>query len=209
MRIRHDIVNIYALGCTRETCQPRVWQRTLQAATPPTMSLCLIKVCTFSSCYQEPGEKRCYQEPGKAATHFSAQHRHRTEGTDSPYETVGPRLPPDFSQVTCPARTVAARVLPSRCSITAFQGTRLKPLPSSSIAKRPLASITLRTVDAADALAVTDCMGLQAGFSGAMILPHVKITELLLEVDEWTGFNPALRASEIGGDPGQRPRTCC
>nr|WP_250144768.1 Tn3 family transposase [Escherichia coli] len=40
----------------------------------------------------------------------------------------------------------------------------------------------------------------------AMVLPHVKITELLLEVDEWTGFHPALHALEIGrSGQGQEP----
>jgi hypothetical protein len=39
----------------------------------------------------------------------------------------------------------------------------------------------------------------------AMIL-HVKITELLLEVDEWTGFT-ALRPPEVRR-PGQG-QTCC
>lgn len=41
-------------------------------------------------------------------------------------------------------RMIAVIVFPNRCSITGFQGTRLKPMPSSSMAKRPLASCTLR-----------------------------------------------------------------
>lgn len=41
-------------------------------------------------------------------------------------------------------RATAIKVCPSRCSITGFHGTRLNPMPSSSIAKHPLASCTLR-----------------------------------------------------------------
>jgi hypothetical protein len=40
----------------------------------------------------------------------------------------------------------------------------------------------------------------------AMILPHVKITELLLEVDEWTGFT---RTSHLKSATWPRTRTCC
>jgi hypothetical protein len=41
----------------------------------------------------------------------------------------------------------------------------------------------------------------------AMILPHVKITELLLEVDEWTGFTrhfAHLKSGDLAKD-----KTCC
>lgn len=39
----------------------------------------------------------------------------------------------------------------------------------------------------------------------AMILPHVKITELLLEVDEWTGFTRHFAHLKSGDWPGQKP----
>ena len=41
----------------------------------------------------------------------------------------------------------------------------------------------------------------------AMILPHVKITELLLEVDEWTGFTrhfTHLKSGDLAKD-----KICC
>ncbi|WP_446443404.1 hypothetical protein [Pseudocitrobacter faecalis] len=41
----------------------------------------------------------------------------------------------------------------------------------------------------------------------AMILPHVKITELLLEVDEWTGFTRHFAHLKSGDPP--RTKTCC
>ncbi|EED41762.1 transcriptional regulator, MarR family [Enterocytozoon bieneusi H348] len=39
-----------------------------------------------------------------------------------------------ISHEAAPLRIVAAICCPSRCSITGFQGTRLNPLPSSSMA---------------------------------------------------------------------------
>lgn len=59
------------------------------------------------------------------------------------YAIEGPRRRP-ISHATPVPRGVAANICPSRCSITGFQGTKLNSLPSSSIAKRPLASCTLR-----------------------------------------------------------------
>ena len=47
-------------------------------------------------------------------------------------------------QVTDEPRTMAEICLPSRCSISGRQGTRLKPMPSSSMAKRLLTSCRLR-----------------------------------------------------------------
>lgn len=44
-----------------------------------------------------------------------------------------PRWRPTSHDTPLP-RTVAASCCPSRCSITDFQGTRLNPMPSSSIA---------------------------------------------------------------------------
>ena len=41
----------------------------------------------------------------------------------------------------------------------------------------------------------------------AMILPHIKITELLMEVDEWTGFTRHFTHLKSGDLP--RTRTCC
>lgn len=55
------------------------------------------------------------------------------------HATFGPRDRPN-SHDTPPPRTTAVKVCPSRCSITGFHGTRLKPMPSSIMAKRPLAS---------------------------------------------------------------------
>lgn len=49
------------------------------------------------------------------------------------HPTDGPRYRP-ISQDTPPPRTVAETCWPSRCSITGFHGTKLKPMPSSSIA---------------------------------------------------------------------------
>jgi hypothetical protein len=57
--------------------------------------------------------------------------------------TYRPRCRPS-SQVIDDPRTMADTCCPSRCSATGRHGTRLKPVPSSSIAKRPLASCTLR-----------------------------------------------------------------
>ncbi len=54
-------------------------------------------------------------------------------------ETDGPRRRPN-SQVTDVPRTMADTCCPNRCSTTGLHGTRLKLTPSSSIAKRPLAS---------------------------------------------------------------------
>lgn len=58
-------------------------------------------------------------------------------------QTDGPRRRP-ISQLTDWLRTMAAICCPSRCSTTGRHGTRLNPMPSSSIAKRPLASWTER-----------------------------------------------------------------
>ncbi|MCS6040308.1 hypothetical protein LNP20_30085 [Klebsiella pneumoniae subsp. pneumoniae] len=41
----------------------------------------------------------------------------------------------------------------------------------------------------------------------AMILPHVKITELLLEVDEWTGFTRHF--AHLSQATWPRTKTCC
>lgn len=49
------------------------------------------------------------------------------------YPMVGPRCLP-ISHDTPPPRTVAAICCPSRCSITSRHGTRLNPMPSSSMA---------------------------------------------------------------------------
>ena len=59
------------------------------------------------------------------------------------HATFGPRDRPNSHDTPLP-RTTAVKVCPSRCSITGFHGTRLKLTPSSSMAKRPLASCTLR-----------------------------------------------------------------
>lgn len=58
---------------------------------------------------------------------------------DLKLEHYRPRCRPS-SQVTDVPRTMADTCCPSRCSTTGFHGTRLKPMPSSSIAKRPLTS---------------------------------------------------------------------
>jgi len=54
-------------------------------------------------------------------------------GVKSNHPIDGMRCRP-ISHDTPPPRTVAAIRCPSRCSITGFHGTRLKPIPSSSIA---------------------------------------------------------------------------
>jgi hypothetical protein len=48
------------------------------------------------------------------------------------------------SQDTPLPRTTAIMVCPTRCSITGFHGTKLNPMPSSIMAKRPLVSRTFR-----------------------------------------------------------------
>jgi len=57
--------------------------------------------------------------------------------------SVAPNCLPNSQEAWLP-RTVAARLCPSQGSIAPFQGTRLNPMPSSSTAKRPLTSTTLR-----------------------------------------------------------------
>lgn len=49
------------------------------------------------------------------------------------FQIEGPRCRPK-PQDTPPPRTVAAICCPSRCSITGFHGTKLNPMPLSSIA---------------------------------------------------------------------------
>lgn len=58
---------------------------------------------------------------------FGLKHRQNS------YPMVGPRCLP-ISHDTPPLGTVAASCCPSRCSITGRHGTRLNPMPSSSIA---------------------------------------------------------------------------
>lgn len=55
--------------------------------------------------------------------------------------TLSPCSRPNF-QLTKVPRTTALSCCPSRCSMTCFHGTRLNPMSSSSMAKRPLTGLT-------------------------------------------------------------------
>jgi hypothetical protein len=57
------------------------------------------------------------------------------------HTTFRPSCRPNSQDTPLP-RTTAIMVCPSRCSITGFHGTRLNPIPSSIMAKRPLVSRT-------------------------------------------------------------------
>jgi hypothetical protein len=59
------------------------------------------------------------------------------------YPTLRPSCRPNSQDTPLP-RTTAITVCPSRCSITGFHGTRLNPMPSSIMAKRPLVNRIFR-----------------------------------------------------------------